>query len=277
MDALRIEDLFADAAHDAVVAGVALGLVAAVVGAAHAAKIAGAPTEWTRKAVHAGVGVISAFAPAFMRAPYVAIAGGVLLSVVFFAAAKSGRLRAVNGVKRASCGAWAFPLAGTALLVVTGGQGPLYVVPMLVVAFADTAAALVGRPFGRRKLPVGDGAKTLEGTLAFAAAAFAATAGALLAVDVAPGRALLVAAAVAASTAAAEALSHRGWDNAVVPAVAYGAVLAALGEAPAASATGVVVAGAACLAAVLHGVAVRGPAPRARAVSSSPVSAEVAA
>jgi dolichol kinase len=89
-----------------------------------------------------------------------------------------------------------------------------------VIAFADPAASLVGRRWGRHKLV---GERTIEGTATFAAVATAVGFAALRIWhpgEASPWRALAVAAAAGITAAVAELTSRRLDDNFTVPMVA---------------------------------------------------------
>ena len=74
----------------------------------------------------------------------------------------------------------------------------LYVVPLLLLAVADAAAALVGVGFGRRLYRTIGGWKTMEGSAAFLACAFLCVFIALIwSGDAAPWEALVVASLIA--------------------------------------------------------------------------------
>lgn len=208
-----------------------LSLVGGVLAMSAAAKrLLPIPTEWSRKAVHIGIGVTAAFTPALFSTPVLPIACGALLVLLFAVTRKLGVLSAVHGVRRATSGVIAFPIAGIVLMALTGGVGPSYVVPLLVVALADAAAALVGRPFGKHKFAIGTSVRSVEGSLAFFLVAFATTWIALSLSLPFDGTWVTVAVSLVVATlcTVAEAVSQRGWDNATVPLVAYAVLLVAL-------------------------------------------------
>ncbi|MGM9662569.1 MAG: TSUP family transporter [Oscillospiraceae bacterium] len=104
------------------------------------------------------------------------------------------------------------------------------VAAILIWGVADTAAALVGKRFGRHpiRLPHADPHKTWEGSAAMAAASFVTGAAVLLAVSPLPGwQCVLFSLLAAPISAAAELYTHHGDDTVTVPA-AVAAVLAAL-------------------------------------------------
>ncbi len=94
----------------------------------------------------------------------------------------------------------------SALLLSLWAPTPVFAAAMLVLAFADPAASIVGRLGGRRRL----GSGTWEGTAAFLAVAFGV---------LAPLAGPVAALAVASLAAAAEAFPARIDDNLTVPLV----------------------------------------------------------
>lgn len=112
---------------------------------------------------------------------------------------------------RINSGTW----YATALLILALSSTPLVcAVAVAILTFADPAAALIGRRFGRTKLVHG---RSLEGSSAFAVVGFVAATGAALAGGMALGPAMVVAACAAVVGALAELFSHRVDDNLTVP------------------------------------------------------------
>ncbi len=114
----------------------------------------------------------------------------------------------------------------TALLILSWTCPPMVsAVAVAVLGFADPAAALIGRRWGRHKLVNG---RSLEGTLTFAVVGTAVSFGLMAGLHAVPmGTALLAAAAAAVPAALAELFSGRVDDNFSIPlAAAVGAGLA---------------------------------------------------
>ena len=174
--------------------------------------------ECTRKLVHALMGLTAASFPWFFREPL-----PVLLLCAAFAALLGGsracaRLQAVHGVGRRTAGAVWFPVAVAVVFVAAAPRPAHYVIAILVLTLADPAAALVGRVYGAHRFRVGEGWKSVEGSLAFFVVA-AATIGAGLAstTPLGPFAVTLWAALIGTLLAAVEAASPAGSDNVLVP------------------------------------------------------------
>jgi dolichol kinase len=169
------------------------------------------PTELPRKAVHVGCGILAA--PLAYVLPYrqiLVLAG--LFAVVMTLSRAAEVFTAVHDVDRVTYGELAFPV-GVGLLAVLHPARPMFAYALLVLALADTAAAMAGMRFGRRQLPFGG--KSLVGSATFFAVAFALG----LPFTSATGAAL-----VALVAAAAEAYLRRGLDNLVLPLLVAGVV-----------------------------------------------------
>lgn len=113
-----------------------------------------------------------------------------------------------------------------ALLTAVGwgvfGEPMITAASILMWGVGDASAALIGIPFGKHKvrLPLTDGKKSWEGTLAMTAASFVCgTAFLLLCARMPLGKTLLLCVPGAVTGAAAELFSPSEWDTVSVPAV----------------------------------------------------------
>jgi phytol kinase len=190
----------------------------AVLGIAEALRRRGGPPEATRKLVHFGAGLVAASFPLL----FTEVATAALLCAGFAAVMvvtrQRGRLIAVHGVGRPSCGSWGFPLAAVLVFAFSQGRPDWHVAALLVLAVSDALAAVVGTLATRRRYRVWGGTKTLEGSLAFAASAFLCVLLPLSGSGMASlGDAFRQASLVALAAAGIEAVAPRGSDNLLVP------------------------------------------------------------
>ena len=218
----------------AVYAG-ALALLTAGLGSSWGRRRLGA--EARRKTLHVAMGLLAAPFPWVFGGPGPALALAAFASALLLAvrcwpwlAERWGT--ALHSVNRGSVGEWAF-VCGVALsFLMARGTPWLHVVPVLLLALADTAAAVAGKRWGDVRWPWAPGTKTVAGSVAFAAVAFVLVAGALLLGGLPVSIALTTALGVAAFLALLEAAAGHGLDNLVVP-VAASLLLGGLHAAPA--------------------------------------------
>jgi phytol kinase len=193
--------------------------------------------ELSRKLLHVAMGLILCPLPwLFDRpAPVVLLCGvyvGLLVARRFLAALDNHVGGVIDGVGRKSVGEFLFPISVALVFVFARGDRAAYLAAVLVLTLADAAAAVVGRRYGMCRYATPGGCKSLEGSLAFAAVAFASThLTLLLAGNTGRVESVLLALVVALVLTVVEAFVTGGWDNLLVPVGAWGMLklLAGLG------------------------------------------------
>jgi phytol kinase len=177
-----------------------------------------APPEWTRKLVHVGGGIACLFFPLLVESPWVVLGMAAVLCGLFALGQRLGFLGSLHAVSRRSRGSEYYPLAVFLVFFVGRDRPWLYASAVLVLTVADALAALIGSRYGSLRYEVEDGSKSLEGSLAFLAAAFLAIHLPLsLLSDLSPSTCALSASLVAVLVTGFEAISLRGTDNLFVP------------------------------------------------------------
>jgi phytol kinase len=195
--------------------------------------------EASRKLFHIGGGLSTLAFPWLFHSPWpvlglMPLTIGAFLALKYLRGLRRGLGNVLYGVRRPSLGEIYMPLSLTLLWLLAGGDALAFVVPALVLALADPAAALVGMRYGRWRYAGVDGAKTLEGSCACGLVAAGCVAVPLVAFGGAtPAHALALALTVALIATLAEAVAWRGLDNLLLPLVTFGA-LRALAPLPAA-------------------------------------------
>ncbi len=199
------------------------GLVVAVMAAAEGLKRwPRASQEFTRKFVHVFAGLIAITLPYLFEShwPVLLLTGRFFLILVVSARAKL--LDSIHGVERRSAGAFLYPVSIYLLFVLSRGDALLFQVPILILLLSDTLAALVGQSYGRLHYRVGEGERSLEGSLAFLIATFLVVhIPILLWGGTSREESLLIALVLAVLVTGFEALSIRGWDNFLIPAGSF--------------------------------------------------------
>jgi phytol kinase len=190
------------------------------------ARTGAASPESTRKMFHAGSGILTLGFPFIFRETWPVFlltgASAVLVAAIKFVPALRVRFGGVaNRVDRATLGELYFPISVAVLFHLTRGNNPLlYVIPLLVLTFADATGALVGRRYGLTKYA--HAAKSLEGSIAFAVVAFFCVhVPLLLWSNVGRVESLLTATTLALLVMVLEGSAWRGLDNLFIPIGGY--------------------------------------------------------
>ncbi len=182
--------------------------------------------EIRRKSLHVLVGLVALSFPLFLTNGALVIAALGLALAWMLAVRSVPALRSrfgcvLHDAGRASRGELYFALSVAGLLLVA--TAPLfYVIPLLILTLADSAAAIVGRGWPRGRLPAPAAGKTLSGSVAFLVTAFTISAATLSwFTGLGPLSIFAVSLIVALGSSAAEAVSSQGLDNLSVPAIAW--------------------------------------------------------
>lgn len=180
------------------------------------------PAEWTRKLVHVGGGVVSSTFPWLFAHQWSVLAIALAAIGAFAIGRRHDVLKSVTGIERRSRGEVWFPVGVYLLFVVSRHTPVFWLISLSALVFADSAAALIGRTYGRLGYVVGEDRKSLEGSLVFLVVTFLAVHVALLlGTPMDRAASVLVAAQIALLVASFEAISMRGNDNLVVPLGTY--------------------------------------------------------
>lgn len=182
--------------------------------------------ERIRKLLHVGIGLTALSFPWLFRdiEPVLGVVGAAML--ILFAVRKADFLRrlgtVIDGVVRSSRGDVCFLVAVAALFGLSNGDALKFGVPILVLTLADTAAALVGVRYGRMRLSIAAGGKSVAGSIAFFIVAFICASVPVVLLGHAELPAVLAGAAILACvTTIVEAFAGSGLDNLLVPLAAF--------------------------------------------------------
>jgi phytol kinase len=126
------------------------------------------------------------------------------------------------GVERQTIGELCYVASFCLLFWLTGENKLLYSVPLLIVAFADAFAALIGEQYGKLRLHMAGDRKSIEGALAFFLTAFFCVHVPVLLWGGTPRLAsLLIGVDVSLMVMMAEAAAWWGLDNLIIPIWGY--------------------------------------------------------
>jgi phytol kinase len=179
--------------------------------------------EWIRKLAHLSTGALAICFPWIFSSTlpvYIVCGLSVLLlvSIRIFGPMRTRLSGVLDAVDRNSWGEFYFPLSVAILFSLARGDKLLYVIPLLVLTFADAVGALLGTRYGRYGYRGMGGAKTLEGSVAFFTMAFLAVhVPLLLLTGMGRPQTLLVAIDIALIVTLLEAVAWRGLDNLLIP------------------------------------------------------------
>lgn len=182
--------------------------------------------EIPRKVLHVTLGLVAlpfpwVFDAAWPVAVIAGIVAAVLLTIRLVPALRRTLGRLLHGVDRVSYGEICHPFAIALLFALSGGNAITYGIPLLILTLADPIAALTGMVRGRTFYQTASGTKSIEGSLAFCAAAVVLTYMPLLAAGVDAPTAACLALLTGILTTLAESVAWRGLDNALIPLLGF--------------------------------------------------------
>ena len=190
------------------------------------ARVSGASPEATRKMFHTGSGALTLAFPFLFHETWPVLlltgASALLIAAVKFVPSLRDRFgRVANRVERTTLGELYFPVAVALLFWLARGSTPLlFVIPVLMLTLADATSAVVGSRYGMTKYH--GASKSLEGSIAFVAVAFACVhVPLLLWSSVGRAESLLIATTLALLVMLLEGSAWRGLDNLFIPIGGY--------------------------------------------------------
>ena len=183
--------------------------------------------ELVRKLFHIGGGAIGLSLPWLFEdvLPVLllaAIVAGALVALRLVPQLRRGLGQVVFGVQRQTVGELCFIASICLLFWLTGDNKLLYSVPLLILAFADAFAALVGEQYGKLPLHMAGDRKSFEGALAFFLTAFFCVHVPVLLWGGTPRlESLMIGVDLSILVMMAEAAAWWGLDNLIIPVWGY--------------------------------------------------------
>lgn len=176
------------------------------------------PVEWTRKFAHFAGGLVVAAFPWIFQSAWSIVALALVFAGVMRWTRRRGLLAGIHGVERRSEGDLFYLVAVCLLFLVGRGTPVFYLISILVLVVADTAAALLGSRYGKWTYSVEGDTRTLEGSGVFFLTSFLSVhLPLLLLTDLDRAACVLISVQLALLVTSFEAISLRGNDNLVVP------------------------------------------------------------
>ena len=182
------------------------------------------PTDFTRKVVHIGVGMLSWALPFLFDTYWPFLLGCALFVVITWLDWRYGWFLAMASKERQNLGTVYFPIAAAAVALFFWDTPPLMVAALMPLTWGDGLAPVVGRAYGRHPYTVFGHTRTYQGSVGFFVGGLLFTWLALWlmpgAPQLAPLAALPAALVISLATSLTEAVSVRGLDNLTITAVA---------------------------------------------------------
>ena len=174
--------------------------------------------ELTRKIVHIGSGNVILLAWWLHISTEIIVAAAIIASIIALISYFIPILPSINSVGRKSLGTLFYAISIGILAQVFWRDYPQYTaIGILVMAWGDGMAAMIGQRFGNHSYQVFNIKKSWEGSLAMALTTFIITSLILSLTQETSGQIWLIAAIVAIISTALEAFSKLGIDNLTVP------------------------------------------------------------
>lgn len=183
--------------------------------------------ELARKLFHIGGGLLALLLPWVFHDPVPVVilsacSALTVLALKFVPRLRESLGRVTSSVNRVSLGEISFPVSVCFLFLASGGDPVFYSIPLLILTFADSTAALIGVRYGQVKYAATKSEKSVEGSAAFFLAGFFSVhVPLLLGTSIGRAESLLVALILAFLLVLLEAVSWSGLDNLFVPIVAF--------------------------------------------------------
>ncbi len=183
--------------------------------------------ELKRKSFHVSMGIVMLSFPYIFKSTYsVGVLG--IIALIIMVILKRTKLKNSIGtvlysVNRESLGEVFFIIAVFSIFFLSKGDKVLYSIPILVLTFADSTAALIGKNYGKNNLAeFSEDSKSIEGSFMFFIVAFMATLVPLLLwTEVGREETLIISTIVGFNAALIEMISHTGNDNLLIPLTTY--------------------------------------------------------
>lgn len=174
--------------------------------------------ELTRKVVHIGSGNVILLAWWFDISRTVIVGAAIIAAAIAITSYLIPILPSIESVGRKSFGTLFYAISMGILAACFWLDTPQYaVIGILVMAWGDGMAAIIGQRFGKHKYQIGAITKSWEGSLAMTGAAFVVTGATLMVVEGNSWQTWTITAVVALVATIFEAFSKLGIDNLTVP------------------------------------------------------------
>ncbi len=180
-------------------------------------------SDFTRKVIHIGVGMLSWIIGILFDSPWPFVFASMTFVIINLIDWRFGIISAMSSSDRSNLGTVYFPLAAAVVALIFWERQPVMVAALMPLTWGDGLAPVVGRRYGVHKYTIMGHTRSLEGSATFFLAGGLFTWLALWlhtgSPELTPAAAILPALVVIAATTLTEAVSLWGLDNLTVTAV----------------------------------------------------------
>ena len=183
--------------------------------------------EAKRKLFHITMGLVVLTFPYLFKERLSVVIIGIVCILIFIIMKHTGLKKSIGtilySVDRESLGEIFFAVSVVLIFYWTKGDKILYSIPILLLTFADSTAALIGKNYGKKNLAkFNEDAKSIEGSFMFFMVAFILTlVPLLLFTNVGRAETLIISTIIGFNVALIEMISHTGNDNLLIPLTTY--------------------------------------------------------
>ena len=180
-------------------------------------------SDFTRKFIHIGVGMLSWLVPLLFSSPWPFVIACVTFGILNLLDWKYGFFSSMASSNPSNLGTVYFPIAAAFIAVIFWDEPPLLVAALMPLTWGDGFASVIGKLYGRHQYRVFGHDRSLEGSASFFVLGGFFSMLALWLVgghpDVSVMGAVVPALVLAGIATVSEAVSPWGLDNLTVPAV----------------------------------------------------------
>ena len=183
--------------------------------------------ETKRKMLHGTMGIVMLTFPYIFKSNF-SVGLLAIIAISILVILKKTKLKESLGtvlysVNRESLGEIFFVISVFLIFYLSKGDKILFSIPILILTFADSTAALVGKKYGKKNVAeLNEDAKSIEGSFMFFMVAFMATLVPLLLwTNVGREETLIISTIIGFNVALIEMICHTGNDNLFIPLTTY--------------------------------------------------------
>lgn len=179
-------------------------------------------SDFTRKFIHIGVGMLSWLVPILFSTPWPFVVACLSFAVINFLDWRYGFFSSMVSSDKSNLGTVYFPIAAGVVAIIFWEEPRLLVAALMPLTWGDGIASVIGRMYGRHRYTILGQTRSIEGSASFFILAVVSSWLALVSgygvPDISPAQGVLPALIVAGATTLAEGVSPWGLDNLIVPA-----------------------------------------------------------